>query len=63
MITVIRKKGEHDKQLLNRFIKKVARDGVLGEARRRQYFISKAEQRRLDKKKAIRKIQRKRKRR
>ena len=59
-VTVIRKKGEGDDQFLKRFTRAVIKDGVLGEARRRRWFIGKAETRRLDKKKAIRRLKRKR---
>ncbi len=59
-ITVYAKDGESDKSLINRFNKKVARSGILSDARNKRWFISKSEQRRLAKKKAIRRIQRKR---
>jgi small subunit ribosomal protein S21 len=58
-VTVYAREGEGDKSLLNRFNKKVARSGILSDARNKRWFISKSEQRRLAKKKAIRRIQRK----
>lgn len=60
-ITVRAKKDENDKSLLNRFNKKVANAGILTDVRRKRWFISKSEQRRLAKKKSIRRIQRQRK--
>ncbi len=59
-VTVFAKEGEGDKSLLNRFNKKVARSGILRDARKKRWFVSKSEQRRLAKKKATRRIQRKR---
>ena len=54
MILVKLKKGESQQALIRRFRKKVIRSKILGEVRKRRWFISKAEQRRTDKKKAIR---------
>jgi small subunit ribosomal protein S21 len=51
--------GESQDQLLRRFRKKVVKSGVLGTVRRKRWFVSKNEQRRLDKKKAARRIKRK----
>ena len=60
MITVYPKKGETDEQLLKRFTRKVAKSGVLADYKAKRYFIGKAEQRRLDKKKSIRRAAKKR---
>ncbi|KKL25047.1 hypothetical protein LCGC14_2409210 [marine sediment metagenome] len=60
MITVYPKKGENDEQFLKRFTRKVAKSGVLADYKAKRYFTSKAEQRRLDKKKAIRRAAKKR---
>ncbi len=60
-VTVYARKGEDDKSLFNRFKKAVSNDGLLTEMRKRRWFVSKSEQRRLAKKKAIRRIQRKKK--
>jgi len=46
--------GESQQQLLRRFRKKVTRSGILSEVRKRRWFVSKNEQRRMDVKKAIR---------
>ncbi len=58
-VTVFANKDEDDKSLLNRFNKKVARSGILSDARNKRWFISKSEQRRLARKKAIRRLQKK----
>jgi small subunit ribosomal protein S21 len=44
--------------LLKRFRKKVVKSGVLSTVRRKRWFVSKSEQRRMEKKKAIRRIKR-----
>ena len=48
--------GESQDKLLRRFRKVVIRSKVLSEVRKRRWFVSKSEQRRMDKKKAIRRI-------
>lgn len=60
-VTVFARKDEDDKSLLNRFNKRVTSDGILADARKKRWFVSKSEQRRLAKKKSIRRIQRKKK--
>jgi len=50
------KEGESQQQLLRRFRKKVTRSGLMGEVRKRRWFVSRSEQRRIDEKKAIRRI-------
>ena len=59
MILVVLKKGESQQALTRRFRKKVIRSKILGEVRKRRWFVSKAEQRRADKKKAIRRAKQK----
>ena len=59
LIKVEKRTNESDSQLLRRFRKQVTRSKVLSENRKRRYFISKSEQRRIEKKKAIRKMRRK----
>ena len=44
--------------LLKRFRKKVVKSGVLSTVRRKRWFVSKSELRRVEKKKAIRRIKR-----
>jgi small subunit ribosomal protein S21 len=46
--------GESQDSLLKRFRKKVVKSGVLSTVRRKRWFVSKSEQRRMEKKKAIR---------
>jgi len=48
--------GESQDRLLRRFRKVVIRSGVLSEVRKRRWFVSKSEQRRIEKKKAVRRI-------
>ena len=55
MTKVVLRDGEPQQQLLRRFRKKVTRSGVMSEVRKRRWFVSKNEQRRIDKKKAVRK--------
>ena len=52
--------NESQEQLLKRFRKKVAKSGVLSTVRRKRWFVSKSELRRIQKKKAIRRIKRRR---
>ena len=50
--------NELQDMLLKRFRKKVVKSGVLSTVRRKRWFISKSELRRVEKKKAIRRIKR-----
>jgi small subunit ribosomal protein S21 len=50
--------NESQDQLLKRFRKKVAKSGILSTVRRKRWFVSKSELRRIDKKKAVRRIKR-----
>ena len=54
MAKVTLRDGESQQQLLRRFRKKVTRSGIMSEVRKRRWFVSKNEQRRMDVKKAIR---------
>jgi small subunit ribosomal protein S21 len=56
--TVVIRSGESQDQLLKRFRKKVAKSGILSTVRRKRWFVSKSELRRIQKKKAIRRIKR-----
>lgn len=58
MATVILRQNESQDQLLKRFRKKVAKSGVLSTVRRKRWFVSKSELRRIQKKKAVRRIRR-----
>ena len=48
--------NESQEALLRRFRKKVAKSGVLSTVRRKRWFVSKSELRRIQKKKAVRQI-------
>ena len=52
------KHNESPEELLRRFRKKVMRSGRLAAARQKRWFVSKAEVRRIEKKKAIRRLRR-----
>lgn len=54
MTTVNLRPGESQDQLLKRFRKKVAKSGVLSTIRRKRWFVSKSELRRIQKKKSNR---------
>ena len=56
MAKVVLREGESQDKLLRRFRKKVIRSGVMSEVRKRRWFVSKNEQRRMDDKKAIRRM-------
>jgi small subunit ribosomal protein S21 len=58
MTCVVVRPNESQDQLLKRFRKKVVKSGVLSTVRRKRWFISKSELRRVEKKKAIRRIKR-----
>ena len=59
MTTVNLRPNETQDTLLKRFRKKVAKSGILSTVRRKRWFVSKSELRRIQKKKAIRRIKRK----
>ena len=50
--------NESQDNLLRRFRKKIIKSGILSTIRNKRWFISKSEQRRMDKKKAIRRSKR-----
>lgn len=51
--------GESQESLLKRFRKSVAKDGILSTVRRKRWYVSSSELRRIQKKKAIRRARRK----
>jgi len=59
MATVILRPNESQEALLKRFRKKVAKSGILSTVRRKRWFVSKSELRRIQRKKAIRRLKRK----
>ncbi len=56
MPSVKRRSGESPEQLIRRFKKEVMKSKVLSDVRRKRWFISKSELKRIEKKKAIRRI-------
>jgi small subunit ribosomal protein S21 len=58
MPKVTARSNESQQSMFRRFRKVVTRSGVLSEVRKKRWFISKSEQRRMDKKKAIRRHRR-----
>ncbi len=56
--TVVLRPNESQEQLLKRFRKKVAKSGILSTVRRKRWFVSKSELRRIQRKKAIRRLKR-----
>jgi small subunit ribosomal protein S21 len=58
MTTVTLRPNESQELLLKRFRKKVVKSGVLSTVRSKRWFVSKSELRRVDQKKAIRRIKR-----
>lgn len=59
MPTVVLRPNESQDALLRRFRKKVVRSGVLSTVRKKRWFISKSEQRRMEAKKSARRMKRK----
>ncbi|MGW8318129.1 MAG: 30S ribosomal protein S21 [Candidatus Promineifilaceae bacterium] len=58
MPTVTKMPNESDESLLRRFRKKVAKAGIMSTVRRKRWHVSKSELRRIQKKKAIRRMRR-----
>ena len=58
MALVVLRSGESQDSLLKRFRKKVVKSGVLSTVRRKRWFVSKSEMRRMEEKKAIRRLKR-----
>jgi small subunit ribosomal protein S21 len=50
--------NESQENLLKRFRKKVVKSGVLSTVRRKRWFVSKSEQRRMEEKKSARRLKR-----
>jgi small subunit ribosomal protein S21 len=59
MASVVLRPNESQDQLLKRFRKSVAKSGILSTVRRKRWYVSKSELRRIQKKKAIRRARRK----
>ncbi len=60
MAVVKLRSNESQEQLLKRFRKQVIKSGILSTVRDKRWFVSRVEQRRLEKKKAVRRLKRKR---
>ena len=58
MTAVNLRNNESQDSLLRRFRKKVVKSGILSTVRRKRWFISRSEERRMEKKKAIRRSKR-----
>ena len=58
MATVTLRPNESQEQLLKRFRKKVAKSGILSTVRRKRWYVSKSELRRIQKKKSMRRVRR-----
>lgn len=58
MPSVVLRPNEPQDQLLKRFRKKIVKSGILSTVRRKRWFISKSELRRVEKKKSARRIKR-----
>ena len=58
MASVHLRSGESQDSLLKRFRKKIVKSGILSSIRDKRWFVSKSETRRMEKKKAIRRIKR-----
>jgi small subunit ribosomal protein S21 len=55
---VVLRSNESQDQLLKRFRKKVVKSGILSTVRRKRWYVSKSELRRMEKKKAARRVKR-----
>jgi small subunit ribosomal protein S21 len=53
--SVTLRSGESQESLLRRFRKKVAKARIMSNVKKRRYYVSKSEQRRIARRKAIRK--------
>ena len=58
MTRVVLQPDESQESLLRRFRKKVAKDRILSTVKKKRYFVSKSEQRRIARRKAIRRARR-----
>lgn len=58
MASVDLKPGESQESLLRRFRKKVQRDRILSDVRKKRFYVSNSEKRRIAKRKAVRRERR-----
>lgn len=54
MTRVVSRDNESPESLLRRFRKQVTKDGILSTVKKKRFFVSKSEQRRMARRKAIR---------
>ena len=54
MTKVVLRNGESQESLLKRFRKQVSKDKVLTDVKKKRFFVSKSEQRRIARRKAMR---------
>ncbi len=54
MTRVVSRDGESPESLLRRFRKQVTKDGILSTVKKKRFFVSKSEQRRMARRKAVR---------
>jgi small subunit ribosomal protein S21 len=59
MTSVILRPNESTEQLMRRFRKKIVRSGILSTVRKKRWFISRSEERRMEAKKSARRMKRK----
>jgi len=57
-MSVVLRPGESQESLLKRFRKEVAQEGILSIVRKKRWYISKSELKRIKRRKAIRKARR-----
>jgi small subunit ribosomal protein S21 len=58
LTSVTLRPNESQESLLRRFRKRVTNDGILSTVRRKRWFVSKSELRRIERKKAVRRQRR-----
>ncbi|MGF1506761.1 MAG: 30S ribosomal protein S21 [Chloroflexi bacterium] len=58
MVSVERRPNESDDQLFRRFRKEMAKSGKMSSLRRKRWYVSKSEQRRIAAKKSARRMRR-----
>ncbi len=59
MTYVVRRDNESSESLIKRFRRKVSRDRILSELKKRRYFVTKGEQERIARRKGIQRARRK----
>jgi small subunit ribosomal protein S21 len=60
MTYVVSRPGESAESLIKRFRKRVTKDRIMSEVKKRRYFVTKGEQKRIEKRKGIRKARQRR---